>query len=1080
MDVEDSNTPTRHPDLEVGTPTVSDSRRATGEKFTLSVTVSNTGDGASAATTLRYYRSSDATITTSDSQVGTDAVGALASSGTGTESVSLTAPSTAGTYYYGACVDSVTGESDTTNNCSDSVTVQVFQGSPDLELGTPTVDNDWPAMGTTFTLSVTVTNAGDGAAASTTLRYYRSTDATITTADMEVDRDAVAGIGASGSSAESVTLDVPTTPAPGSYYFYGACVDSVSGESDTTDNCSQSVMVRVSKPDLWTKFGGGDLRVGLGGTLTKWTSVENAGGGASAPTTVRFLLSLDDKTVTASDTTVATVDIPSVRPGTRSGRVDGNIPAPANPGWYYYGVCVDAVPGETNTGNNCLEYGTVAVGDFVCQPDLVMDTPSVTDNSPSTYGRFTLSATVKNSGCAYSVETTVRYYRSLDATITSSDSLEGTDDIGQLAGTGLVYDPEGSSQSTDVTTPATPGTYYYGACVDSVARESDTTNNCSTSVQVTVSASSGADLVVSSISVDDAGVGPGTTFTLSGTVTNAGGVGAAGTTLRYYRSADASISTSDTEVGSDSVGALAAAGTSDQSVSLTAPSDTGTYYYGACVDAVTDEAVANNNCSAAVKVTVDRRPDLAMSATVSPTEVSPGWWYFSVNGTLTNEGEVDVAARLTVRFYRSEDSTITTSDTNLSGAGYSYGNELAAGSSKTRDQSFLRAPLTPGTYYYGACVNTVANEWSTTNNCSNAAELTVAVYPDLALGFVVMTWQVPLVPGGSFDLSARIENEGDGEASATTLRFYHSEDDTITSSDTELGTVAVDPLAAAAIKHYRVVDLTAPATAGSYYYGACVDAVADETDTTNNCTRASTLDIPEPAPDLTLFDIEVSDRTRDPGETFTLSATVFNRGALEAAATTLRYYRNTRSPWILDPSTDTAVGTDSVGALASAAKSEESIELTAPSIPDNYYYYACVDSVTGETETENNCPYQAVRVTVTAPNLKVGTPTVDDASPDTGETFTLSATVTNAGTEGSAATTLRYYRSTDATISSSDTEVGTDDVGALAAAGASAESIDLTTPSTPGTYYYGACVDSVTDESDTTDNCSVSVSVVVE
>ncbi len=105
-----------------------------------------------------------------------------------------------------------------------------------------------------------------------------------------------------------------------------------------------------------------------------------------------------------------------------------------------------------------------------------------------------------------------------------------------------------------------------------------------------------------------------------------------------------------------------------------------------------------------------------------------------------------------------------------------------------------------------------------------------------------------------------------------------------------------------------------------------------------------------------------------------------------------------------------------------------------------------MDSVTGETETENNCPYQAVRVTVTAPNLKVGTPTVDDASPDTGETFTLSATVTNAGTEGSAATTLRYYRSTDATISSSDTEVGMDDVGALAAAGASAESIDLTTP----------------------------------
>ena len=33
---------------------------------------------------------------------------------------------------------------------------------------------------------------------------------------------------------------------------------------------------------------------------------------------------------------------------------------------------------------------------------------------------------------------------------------------------------------------AAAGTYYYGACVDAVADESDTTNNCSPSVQVTV------------------------------------------------------------------------------------------------------------------------------------------------------------------------------------------------------------------------------------------------------------------------------------------------------------------------------------------------------------------------------------------------------------------------------------------------------------------------------------------------------------------------------------------------------------------------------------------------------------------
>ena len=71
----------KYPDLEVGTPTVSDTSPETGASFTMSATVSNAGDGGSVATTLRYYRSTDGTITTTDTAVGTDAVGALAASG---------------------------------------------------------------------------------------------------------------------------------------------------------------------------------------------------------------------------------------------------------------------------------------------------------------------------------------------------------------------------------------------------------------------------------------------------------------------------------------------------------------------------------------------------------------------------------------------------------------------------------------------------------------------------------------------------------------------------------------------------------------------------------------------------------------------------------------------------------------------------------------------------------------------------------------------------------------------------------------------------------------------------------------
>ena len=75
---------------------------------------------------------------------------------------------------------------------------------------------------------------------------------------------------------------------------------------------------------------------------------------------------------------------------------------------------------------------------------------------------------------------------------------------------------------------------------------------------------------------------------------------------------------------------------------------------------------------------------------------------------------------------------------------------------------------------------------------------------------------------------------------------------------------------------------------------------------------------------------------------------------------------------------------------------------------------------------------------------------------------------------------MRYYRSTDATISASDTEVGTDEVSALVPSAQVSEGIDLYAPSTPGTYYYGACVDAVTGESDTANNCSgSSISITV-
>ena len=493
------------PDLVVLGPNVSDSSPETGGTFRLIVTVQNVGEMQAAATSMQYYRSTDATITTSDTAVGTEPVRALGVFQASAKTISLTAPSTAGRYYYGGCVDAVAGESDTTNNCSASVQVDVSEPpppppppptSPDLMVGSPTVSDSCPATGASFTLSATVTNAGDGASAATTMRYYRSSDATITTSDTQVATHAVGALAAGATSDESGGLTAPSTAGR---YYYGGCVDAVAGESDTTNNCSASVQVDVSEPP----------------------------------------------------------------------------PPPPPP------------PPPTS-------------------PDLVVDPPSVSDSGPAAGAAFTLSAEVRNGGDGDSAATTLRYYESADATITTSDTEVGTDAVGGLAASAA------SSQSVELTAPASAGTYYYGACVDAVADESDTANNCSTSVQVDVSEPppppTSPDLMVGSPSVSDSSPAAGAAFTLSAEVQNAGDGDSAATTLRYYESADATITTSDTEVGTDAVGGLAASAASSQSVELTAPASAGTYYYGACVDAVTGESDTTNNCSTSVRVTVPPEP----------------------------------------------------------------------------------------------------------------------------------------------------------------------------------------------------------------------------------------------------------------------------------------------------------------------------------------------------------------------------------------------------------------------------------------------------------------------------------------
>ena len=329
----------------------------------------------------------------------------------------------------------------------------------------------------------------------------------------------------------------------------------------------------------------------------------------------------------------------------------------------------------------------------------------------------------------------------MDAAITRTDTEVGTDAVAELAASGT------GKESVELVAPSAAGTYYYGACVDAVTAETDTTNNCSTSVRVAVRTTvtepqededprDHPDLRVMSPAVSDSGPAAGAPFTLSATVRNAGAGAAAATMLRYYRSADATITTTDTQVGTAAIAGLAATGSAGDSVDLTAPSRPGTYSYGACVDAVADESDTTNNCSLSVQVTVHVTvtpprgdPDLIVTAVEVSDSGLEAEATFTLSAAVRNEGE-GTSEPTALRYYQSTDTTITATDTwvgTVTIAGL-------AGSGSSSGSVELTAPSNPGKYYYGACVDAVPGESDTTNNCSRARTVRVVEGPDLVVG----------------------------------------------------------------------------------------------------------------------------------------------------------------------------------------------------------------------------------------------------------------------------------------------------------------------------------------------------------
>ena len=209
-----------------------------------------------------------------------------------------------------------------------------------------------------FPLVARVDNSGGAASAATTLRWYLSADDTIETTDVAVGIDTITRLEAGGP----MIAELYST-APAGTYRYGACVDPVCGESDTTNNCSSAVPVTVrARPDLVIEYA--EVEVDRATNFVRWAALVKNIGGVS--TQGRLTLQ-----IIAGGKTWDTVVIGPIGPDGGVGCGDGRynpfrLPAYGGTGQ----ICVsDNERDEWNTANNCIRY-TVQEGPGVECGDL--------------------------------------------------------------------------------------------------------------------------------------------------------------------------------------------------------------------------------------------------------------------------------------------------------------------------------------------------------------------------------------------------------------------------------------------------------------------------------------------------------------------------------------------------------------------------------------------------------------------------------------------------------------------------------------------------------------------------------------
>ena len=633
--------------------------------------------------------------------------------------------------------------------------------------------------------------------------------------------------------------------------------------------------------------------------------------------------------------------------------------------------------------------------------------------------------------------------------------------------------PEGSTEIT----LEEAGSYEFvltctGATPDEGEGETDP-KKVSSSVTVLVELKPDPDLDVVRVSLSTTSLSTGEGFAIEAQITNEG-LGPSGSTgVNYLLSTNNVIDVSDVLLAQSVMPGIEVGELFVATANAVAPVEPGSYWIGVCVDGLPSELHYGNNCSRAKLISVSG--DSCQSSEVACGEVKPG--------AITSQ-DCDSGPLGQGHYARSFQLDGRVGDTIWFDAAWSFDGYLLLegpdGLVVSENDNYTSTSDSRIEHTFEESGRHVL--WLTSYAPQDSGEFELSVDcdgpggPDLVSNIPV-DGLLSTGPGEPVSVLSDFANIGDAESDSSTMRWMLSSDSTISTSDTQLALKTVAALASGGIGQ-ETVNITAPATPGKYWIGTCVDAVAGEAATSNNCSNAMSLSVSEPPTCFTselacggivngsLDEDDCHSGPRGAGyyaQNYTLNATAGEPLSL-------------RSDWtgvdgmlyLLDPDGKVVAENDD----NPDTKNQQSLIEYLPAQSGTHVVW----TTTYGRDQAGSFRLSAECGESSAPDLVTTASLVNDAAVSVGDTVVVNYTITNAGNGPADATSVLMLLSVDPVISRTDNLLDTQQIAALTAGSSISGDMEVTVPETPGDYWIGPCTEAVAGEVFTGNNCTVPVS----